>query len=145
MVNKEFISYCKIKLNCIKMVTICLYRQLILPKHHYTYQRNYRSLSFSKIRQIKNISNQNVIFKSVKKNNCKLHKHLNSSIFQNGNVNVNTRFMSSFPSFSTNDYKGIYEYLNFLRKNFIYKSHQNYQILIISIFHHIRICSNSNI
>ena len=143
MVNKEFISYYKIKLNFIKMVTICLYRQLILPKHYYTYLKNYRSLSFSKICQFKNISNQNVIFKSVKKNNCKLHKHLNSSIFQN-NVNVNTRLMSSFPSFSTNDYKGIYEYLDFLWKNFIYKSHQNYQIVIISIFHFIRICSNSN-
>ena len=97
------------------MVTICLYRQLILPKNYCTYQRNYGSLSFSKIRQIKNISNQKKIFKSVRKNDCKLHKNQNSSIFQNDNLNVNTRLMSSFPSFSTNDYKGIYEYWDFHR------------------------------
>ena len=97
------------------MVTICSYRQLISPKNYYTYQRNFGSLSFSKIRQIKNIGYQNVVFKPFRKNKCKSHKHLNSSIFQIDNVNVNTRLMSSFPSFSTNDYKGIYEYWDFHR------------------------------
>ena len=98
------------------MVTICLYRQLILPKNYYTYQRNYGSLSFSKIRQIKYIGYQNVIFKSFRKSNGRLHRLLNSSITQIDNVNVNSRPMSSFPSFSTNDYKGMYEYWDFHRQ-----------------------------
>ena len=88
------------------MVTINLCGRLMLPKKLITVQRNYGSMTYSRLRQSKDMRCDN-IFNMSKNKKSIIPKHLNNPALQDAYLAFSKRQMSSFPSFSTNKCKGI--------------------------------------
>ena len=89
------------------MVIFSVYSRWTVRKILGTNQRNYGNTSFSKCRQLKIRNNVNVILNSNRQNAFSLRKTQSCGVYYKITINTQSRLMSSFPSFSTNDYKGI--------------------------------------
>ena len=90
------------------MVTISSYGRFISSKIPFTNQRNFGSMSYSRFRQLKSFNNKKLVLSCNAKNNSKFQNNKNFTACQTNFINIQLRPMSSFPSFSTNNYEGMY-------------------------------------
>ena len=90
-----------------KIVLISVYLRLTLRTTLAANHRNYGNMSYSKCRLLKTNNNVNVILNANRRNTLNIRKTQSSAVCHNITDNTHSRLMSSFPSFSSNNYEGI--------------------------------------
>ena len=90
------------------MVTISSYGRFISSKIPFTNQRNFGSMSYSRFRQLKSFNDKKLVLSCNAKHNSNFQNNKDYTACQTNCINIQVRSISSFPSFSTNNYEGMY-------------------------------------